>query len=177
MKSFLPKITLLLIVSICSIFLLPSCSSDDDISSSNNEKFRSRFNGTTWEIDGVAFRFSSDKLFYVNGDIDGNDSCACFEEGSTNNFEYDGCIYDKVTDVVIEEDREKLVIREIWTSGTPTEQSSNCSAGEGTLTFKALGDNAISFFFDNNPSESYTLIKSNKEFLTNNCLKTRLMDL
>ena len=50
-------------------------------------------------------------------------------KGSTNNFEYDGCIYDKVTDVVIEEDREKLVIREIWTSGTPTEQSSNCSAG------------------------------------------------
>ena len=151
--------------------MLPSCSSNDDIGSPPVEKFRSRFNGTNWELDGMVIRFTLDKLFYVNDDIEASASCYYHEEGSTNNFEYDGCVYDKVTDVVIEEDREKLIIREIWTSGTPSDQSSNCSAGEMTVTFKALGDNAISLIYDNDPSETYTLIKSNKIFLSNNCLK------
>jgi hypothetical protein len=89
-----------------------------------------------------------------------------------NNVDYDGCIYHKITDVILEEDSEKLIFLEMYTSGTPTSPGQNCDGGEFTVTFQTLGENAISMIIDYGEdfgSDTFTLIKSSSTFSSNNC--------
>ena len=95
-----------------------------------------------------------------------------YEEGSIDSVNFDGCIYHKITDVILEEDSEKLVFREIYTSGTPTVPNYICDGGEVTVTFQTLGENAISMIMDYGEdfdSETFTLIKSSSTFSSNSC--------
>ena len=166
------KLFNLLFITISCIILLPSCTSDDDVDV--NGKFRSKYSGTYWETnyDGIdlVIKFSEDKLFsFTEG---GGSECYYYEEGSIDSVNFDGCIYHKITDVILEEDSEKLIFREIYTSGTPTVPNYICDGGEGTVTFQTLGENAISMIKDYGEdfgSETFTLIKSSSTFSSNSC--------
>tara|TARA_B110000902_G_scaffold41987_1_gene45520 strand:+ start:234 stop:788 length:555 start_codon:yes stop_codon:yes gene_type:complete len=166
------KLFNLLFITISCIILLPSCTSDDDVDV--NGKFRSKYSGTYWETnyDGIdlVIKFSEDKLFSYTDGLDSE--CYFYEEGSKNNVDYDGCIYHKITDVILEEDSEKLIFLEMYTSGTPTSPGQNCDGGEFTVTFQTLGENAISMIIDYGEdfgSDTFTLIKSSSTFSSNNC--------
>ncbi len=168
MNLFSSKFITLIFITIFCIVLLPSCSSNDgdvDIS----RKFRSKYNGTYWGIEDLIIKFSEDKLFsFIEG---GGSECYYYEEGSTDSVNFDGCVYHKITNVLLEEDSKKLVFREIYTSGTPTvPNQSICDGGELKVTFQALTENAISMVLENGVgSETYTLIKSSSTFSSNSC--------
>mgnify|MGYP006114027395 CR=1 FL=1 len=166
---------------ICIIFL-PSCDLDsvDEAIEAKNEKFRSKYDGTYWETDDLVIKvikFSEDKLFSFTdggGSDGGGSECYYYEEGSINDVDYDGCRYDKVTMVLIEELNDKLVFREIVNSGTATIPGAGfCDGSEVTVTFQELGENAISMIVDYGGdfgSETFTLIRSNPiAFSSNSC--------
>ena len=151
---------------------LLGCSSDDG----SSQKFRNIYSDTFWETGSSVIKFSSDKLLY-NYDEDGE--CYYWQEGSYNNVDYDGCDYDKVTLVVIEEDSDTFVFRQITSEGL-TNYGSNvgsiCSGGELSITFQVLNENAISLTFsdDEGYSETLTLVKANNSFSTNDCINSTL---
>ena len=82
-------------------------------------------------------------------------------------MDFDGCIYDKVTYAVINEDSENLTIRVIVNSGTanPPGSGSNCNGGSYLETFQVESENTINF----NDGENYTFLKSNEIFSSDSC--------
>jgi len=163
------KIFNLLFITLSCIILLPSCSSDDN-DVSQNQKFRERFSGTVWESSDfeLYIKFSEDKLFFYS---DGGSECYYYPEGSTDSiYDSDRCFYDEVRTVIIEEDREKLNYREIW-SGTQDEPTYTCEEKDFNVEFKELNSNTINLTLsDENNSEIFALRKSNYSFLSNTCL-------
>jgi hypothetical protein len=150
-----------------SLILLFSCSKDDDDA---NKKFRQRYSGTYWEASvgggDCLMTFSEDKLVSISAD----NRCCYYKEGSYYKVEFDGCIYDRVTDVLIEEDSDKLVFREITTGGKP-----GCQGDEETYTFQVLSENAISVSAISASGvviDTYTLVRSNRTFSTKDCINS-----
>ena len=163
------KIFNLLFITISCIILLPSCSSDDD-DVSQNQKFRERFSGTVWEYGNDLFiKFSEDKLYYFKyGDSFNFPGCYYREEGSTANVVFDGCIYDKVTYVIINEDSDNLTFRVVVPSGTPKPpRVSGCDGGSALEIFQVESENTITF--TDNGEEPITLLKSDEIFASNSC--------
>ena len=50
----------------------------------------------------------------------------------------------KITDVILEEDSEKLIFLEMYTSGTPTSPGQNCDGGEFTVTSRISSTSSVS---------------------------------
>jgi hypothetical protein len=164
------KKLLYLLFAICLI----GCSDDDD----SSQKFRNIYKDTFWQAgSGGLMTFSPDKLFYNYDAEDGE--CYYWEEGDYNNVDYDGCDYEKVTLVIIEEDSDTFVFRQITSDGLVNygnNVGSICSGDEISITFQVLNENAISFTYSDNEgyTESFTLVKANNSFSANDCLNSTL---
>jgi hypothetical protein len=114
-------------------FLISSCNKDNDLSDSP-QLFRTVYDNTSWEGDGgEVYTFTKEKLFYI-GD---NASSVYYIIGSYDNIEYDGCIYDTVDNLLVLEDDDTFVIRQVTSLG------SSCPASSVKVTFQVLNANTI----------------------------------
>ena len=159
------------------LVLAMGCSSDDLDNSS--QKFRNIYNNTFWIGNGDVVKFSPDKLIHL---YDDDNKCYYWEEGSFNNVDYDGCDYNNVTYVIIEEDRDTFVFREITSEGVinaGNNPGSFCSGEETTITFQVISENTIevkfSYTWDNGSNEqTFTLVKTNNSFSADGCINGTL---
>lgn len=140
---------------------------------SQNEKlFRNIFNNTTWiDSDGNLWTFKTDKLIYVRDATD----CIFFVEGLYNQVAYDGCIYNTVNNIVIEEDERIFAFKQVISSGTPMAGNSGSCSGSGgndfILKFILLNETTIEVqtFYGENFDDSFIINKSNSTD-TENCI-------
>lgn len=114
-----------------------SCSSNDDSNDDSNQTFRNIYSDSYWLSDGAAVYFSSDKLMSLLTD-DNLGECFYFQEGSYDNINSDGCIYNNVTLSLITEDTDTFSFKQLITDG------SSCDGYEITITFQAINENLIS---------------------------------
>lgn len=164
-----------------SYSLLVTYCSNDDVQLNNT--FRDKYNGTCWQWDGGVIKFSTDKLFYIvegnaicNGEdsdcCDDNIKCYFYEEGSFDNVNCNGCIYDNFSYHLIEEESDKLVFREIRSSGEPI--NSNLAPTQGfeiTVTFTELNQREINMKYESPHGVlTYVLSKSDSQFSSSSCL-------
>ena len=144
--------------------LLFSCGDNDD---NSNQSFRSIYSNTFWRGDGGVITFSNDKLFSVNDE----EGCYYFKEGSYDNVDYDGCIYDRVTYSIIEETNDKLVFIQVVSDGTLNGQSSPCNGDETIISFEVLTDDLIRITIEyEGDTETVTLVNENSSFSTSGCI-------
>jgi hypothetical protein len=163
---------LLLLIFAITLF---GCSSDDD----SGNKFRNIYNNTFWIANGTVAKFSPDKLLHL---YDANDECHYWEEGSFNNVDYDGCVYNNVTYVIIEEDIDTFVFREIGSDGVSNignNSGSFCGGQETTITFQVVSENAMevkfSYTWDSGSiEETSTFVKTNNSFPVDGCINGTL---
>jgi hypothetical protein len=144
-------------------FLLFSGCTESENPESN--LFRSIYKNTFWEADGELFSFSPDKLLL--GDQFG---CSSWQEGTFEKVDYDGCVYNTVTYVLVSETESSLTFTEIVSSGK-TPKGGNCNGSETTLTFTVINENLIQVktIYKGNGSDSFSLLKVNKSFSLKNC--------
>ena len=143
------------------------CSSNDD----SNQTFRNIYSNTFWSSNGGVITFSNDKLFSVNDD----DGCYYWKEGSYDNVDYDGCIYDRVTYSVIEETIDKLVFIQVVSDGTLNGGGSSCDGDETIVSFEVLTDDLIRVTLEyEGGTEVVTLVNENSSFSTSGCLDSPL---
>jgi hypothetical protein len=144
-------------------FLLFSGCAESENPESN--LFRSIYKNTFWEADGELFSFSPGKLLL--GDQFG---CSSWEEGTFEKVDYDGCVYNTVTYVLVSETESSLSFMEIVSSGK-TPKGGNCNGGETTLIFTAINENLIQVktIYKGNGSDSFSLLKVKKSFSLKNC--------
>jgi len=146
------------------ILLLMGCSESEK---PNSKLFRNIYNNTFWEIDGEELiSFSLGKLFFYTD----QDVCFSYEEGTFEKIDYDGCVYNKVTYLMVSETETSFTIKEIVSSGK-TPKGGNCSGGETTFTFTIINDKLLEWKIDygNNDIDSGSLIRVNKSFNFKNC--------
>ena len=145
------------------------CSSNDD----SNQTFRNIYSNTFWSSNGGVITFSNDKLFSVNDEY----GCYYFKEGSYDNVDYDGCIYDRVTYSVIEETIDKLVFIQVVSDGTLNGGGSSCDGDETIVSFEVLTDDLIRVTLEyEGGTEVVTLVNENSSFSTSGCLDSPLND-
>ena len=162
-----------------SALLIFACSSDDS-SSNSDQLFRSIYSGTFWENpDGDLGTFSTDHII-VGQQLDydtGNYYCYYTDVGTYNNVPYDGCIYDSVTYVIIDETSVSFTARQITSSGA-VDDGTDCSdeqQEDATLHFQILNDNVmevtITYEWGSNvETDNITLVKSTDSFSLQNCI-------
>lgn len=141
------------------ILLLMGCSESEK---PNPQLFRDIYNNTFWEIDGELISFSPGKLF-----LSDQNGCSSWVLGSYNKINYDGCVYNLVTYLVVSETESSFTIREIVSSGK-TPNGGNCSGSETTFTFTVINDKSLEW--KNNFGDTKTLVKVNKSFITKDCI-------
>jgi hypothetical protein len=135
-----------------AFLIIISCSSND----SNSESlFRSNYNNTSWaDADGVIYTFKTGKIAYITT----NTACYFSTIGSYSNVEYDGCVYNTVTNSIISEDNDTFTVKQTTSSGT----GSFCPATTVTYTFQVLDENTIDVQTNYDGSQnSYSLTKTN----------------
>ena len=159
--------------------LVFSCSEDEE-NTNSNQLFRSIQQNTFWEINGdLMISFSVDKIFYHYEFYpeDNESDCVFSEEGSFSNIYYDGCYYD-LTYVIIEEDGDTLIAREISTELSSSDSWCNNegSVQETTVTFQILNENVMQVTVDyvwnggaSSEQETFTYTKTTNSFSTNIC--------
>ena len=161
----------LLILSV----LLLSCSKDSEDSS---QKFRSIYNNTVWVARGDTWiTFSPDKIFSQYFFEAGTGECTFWKIGKYNNVDFDGCTYDTVDYVLVQEDKDTLIIRQAVSSGTNNSSGSFCGNGQAvTLIFQVVNDNKISMTWESDNGVKYGLnfIKTVEAFAGNNCIEATL---
>jgi hypothetical protein len=145
-------------------FLLFSGCTESENPDSN--LFRSIYKNTFWEADGELFSFSPSKLL-LSGDQSG---CSSWEEGTFEKVDYDNCVYNTVTYILVSETESSLTFKEIVSSGK-TPKGGNCNGGETTLIFTVINENLIQvkFIYKGNGSDSFSLLKVKKSFSLKNC--------
>ena len=146
------------------LFLLFSGCAESENPDSN--LFRSIYKNTFWEIDGELISFSPGKLLLTD-----QFGCSYWEEGTFEKVDYDGCVYNTVTYVLVNETESSLTIMQIVSSGK-TPKGGNCSGSETTYNFQIINENLLKWtaIYKGNGSDSGTLIKVNKTFSFKNCI-------
>ena len=153
--------------------LIFACSSDDS-SSNSDQLFRSIYSGTFWaNPEGVLGTFSPNHIF-ISQQLD---YCYYFDVGSYNNVPYDGCIYDSVTYVIIDETSVSFTARQIISAGA-VDDGTDCSGEQqedAMLHFQIINDNVmeatITYEWGNNIEiDNITLVKSTDSFSLENCI-------
>jgi hypothetical protein len=144
-------------------FLLFSGCTESENPDSN--LFRGIYKNTFWEVDGELISFSPGKLLLTD-----QFGCSSWEEGTFEKVDYDGCVYNTVTYVLVSETESSLTIKEIVSSGK-TPKGGNCSGSETTYNFQIVNENLLKWtvIYKGNGSDSGTLIKVNKSFSKKNC--------
>lgn len=127
--------------------------------------FRGIYKNTFWEIDGELISFSPSKLLLTE-----QFGCSSWEEGTFEKVDYDGCVYNTVTYVLVSETETTLTIKEIVSSGK-TPKGGYCSGSETTFNFQIINDKLMKWtiIYKGNGSDSGNLIKVNKSFSLKNC--------
>ena len=153
--------------------LIVACSDDN---SDDSNLFRNIYSNTFWRTDCGLVTFSPDKLFY---DYCSGEGCYYWEEGSYNDVDYDACTYNNVTYVIIEEDNDTFIIRQITSSGINNFNDSPCDGFETTINFQIINENVLELTYSyisefNDDTISFTLTKVNDSFSTNNCINGTL---
>lgn len=134
------------------IFLISSC---DNNETNSVQLFRNIYNNTTWtDSDGVKYSFKTDKLFYVTDNL----TCTFCQTGTYNNIEYDGCVYNTVTNTVASEDNDTFSVKQITSAGV----GSFCPPSSARLTFQILDQNTIEVHTDYDGTlDSFIINKTN----------------
>jgi hypothetical protein len=132
----------------------------------NSNLFRGIYKNTFWDIGGTLISFSPEKLLLTD-----QSGCSSWEEGTFEKVDYDGCVYNTVTYVLVSETESTLTFMEIVSSGK-TPKGGNCNGAETTLIFTVINENLIQLktIYKGNGSDSDTLIKVNKSFSLKNCI-------
>ena len=158
---YLPKMRHILYLPL--FFLLFSGCAESENPDSN--LFRSIYKDTYWEIDGELISFSPGKLLLTD-----QFGCSSWEEGTFEKVDYDGCVYNTVTYVLVSETESSLTIKEIVSSGK-TPKGGNCIGGEVIFNFQIVNKDLLKWTvnYDGKGSESGNLIKVNKSFSKKNC--------
>ena len=173
----------LLLISALFIF---ACSSDDS-SSDSGQLFRSIYSGTFWENpDADLVTFSPTHIFVSQqlDDFTGNYYCYYSDVGTYNNVPYDGCIYDSVTYVIIDETSVSFTARQITSSEATDNGVDYCSSDQQqdtTLHFQILNDNVmevtVTYEWENNvETDNITFVKSTDSFSLQNCIDANYND-
>jgi hypothetical protein len=149
--------------------LLFSCGDNDD---NSNQSFRSIYSNTFWRVDGGVITFSNDKLFSLLDDESNSMNCIYFKEGSYDNVDYDGCIYDNSILSLIEETSDKLVFMQVTSDGTNNGSSDYCEGDETTINFEVISDVLIrlTISYDGGVGDSFIMTKENSSFSFSGCL-------
>jgi hypothetical protein len=145
-------------------FLLFSGCTESENPDSN--LFRSIYQDTFWEIDGELISFSPGKLLLTD-----QSGCSSWEEGTFEKVDYDGCVYNTITYILVSETESSLTIKEIVSSGK-TPKGGNCIGGVTTFNFQIINSNLLKWTVtsDDNGTDSGNLIKVNKSFSKKNCI-------
>lgn len=149
------------------LLVLMNCSESEEPESSN--LFRDIYKNTFWEIDTQLFTFATDKLVSIGTEA----SCDSWEVGSFSNVDYDGCIYNSVSYVVVSEDKSTFTFKQTVSSGK-TSGVGVCKGEDTTISFEVINENEMKVKINiaSNPnSDSFIIKRSNKKFAPSNCEK------
>lgn len=152
-------------------FTLLSCSSETD--DPNLNKFRNNLNNTFWIFEDGLLSFSPENLYYIYDSFD--NSCYFYKEGMYNDVDYDGCTYNSVTFVIIEENESTLIFRQITSTGTLNNSGGTCKGDEVTIKFQLINENVLeASSISEIGTEVTTLTKNNNSFSLNSCINGTL---
>lgn len=155
-KMKMKKIALLFAL----MFLIISC---DNNSSNSEQLFRNIYNNTSWaDADGVIYTFKSGKIAYISD----NTGCYFYTTGTYNNIEYDGCVYNTVTNTIISEDNDTFSVRQLTSTGV----GSFCPASNVVFTFQVLDENTIEVQTNYDGSQGSYIINKTNNTSTQNCI-------
>jgi hypothetical protein len=151
------------VVSILTLtILLFSCSSDNTDANSQ-QLFRNIYNNTSWtDGDGLKITFKTGKLFYFSDDS----GCFYYVSGSYNNIDYDGCLYNTITNSVVSEDVDSFSIRQLSSTGL----GSFCPAFNTVITFQVLDENTIEIITNFDGSEDSFFLNKTNSTLSQGCI-------
>jgi hypothetical protein len=148
------------------LLVFMSCSESEEPESN---LFREIYKNTFWEIDSQLFTFATDKLVSIGTEA----SCDSWEVGNFNNVDYDGCIYNSVSYVVVSEDKSSFTFKQTVSSGK-TPGIGVCKGEDTTISFEVINENEMKVKINvgSNPnSDSFIIKRSNKKFTPSNCEK------
>lgn len=151
-------------------FTMLSCSETER---PNSNKFRNKLNNTFWNIENDIVSFSPENLLYIYDSFDNN--CYFYKEGTYSDVDYDGCTYNSVTFVILEENENTLIFRQITSTGTETNSGGTCQGSEITTRLQIINENVLEATSTSGiGTEVTTLTKSDNSFLLNSCINGTL---
>jgi len=126
-----------LVAFVSLFFLIISCDNNDNGNNSSGQMFRQIYNNTSWvDIYGTVYTFTSNRIFNLLY----NNVCYFYVSGTYSNIDYDGCVYNSVENLIVQEDNNTLSAREIVSNNG---SGSSCGGEITDITFEVLNENTM----------------------------------